>query len=69
MTSDRSTGCAPVFTTWRPGLIWLSPGDESLFLYCAFSVPLPVPPPCPVVAATAAEAAEVFPTASRALTV
>jgi hypothetical protein len=38
VTVDKSTDDDPVFTNWRPGLIWLSLGAESLFLYCALRV-------------------------------
>src|SRR5689334_12358967 len=39
VTVDSDTLVVAPLTSVRPGLIWLSVGDESLFLYCARSVP------------------------------
>ncbi len=70
MTADRDNGLVPVLITFRPGLIWLSPGAESLFLYCTLTAPVGLPPePALVVAVTAPEAAETLPAASFARTV
>src|SRR5436190_6532057 len=65
VTVDSATADVPALTTVIPGLIWLSVGLESLFLYCARSVAAGA---AGVVTTTEGELAEATPIVSRATT-